>query len=79
MSEAATMKKKMLPPVLVPIEPPFADISAGFSGVFPGSPPDLIGPAPAFYAITFCIFLRFQPRRASFASLIIKTKKKKPK
>jgi len=40
MSEAATMKKKMLPPVLVPTNTLFADISAGFSGVFPGSPPD---------------------------------------
>jgi len=56
MSEAATMKKKMLPPFLVPINnQPFADISAGFSGVFPGSSPDLIGPAPAFYAIASCI------------------------
>jgi len=25
--------------------PPFADNSSGFSGVFPGSPPDPIGPA----------------------------------
>lgn len=39
------MKKKMLPPFLVPIKNPFADNSAGFSGVFPGSLPDLIGPA----------------------------------
>jgi len=68
MNEAAMIKKKMLPPVLVPIEPPFADISTGFSGVFPGSSPDLIGPARASHDIASCIFLSFQPRRASFAS-----------
>ena len=67
MNEAATMKKKMLPPILVPMQP-FADISAGFSGVFPGSSPDLIGPARASHDIASCIFLSFQPRRASFAS-----------
>lgn len=39
------MKKKMLPPFLVPITNPFAYNSAGFSGIFPGSSPDLIGAA----------------------------------
>ena len=61
------IKKKMLPPVLVTIQP-FADISAGFSGIFPGSSPELIGPAPASHDIASCIFLSFQSRRASFAS-----------
>lgn len=40
------MKKKMLPPFLVPInEPLLLTILPGFYGVFPGSPPNPIGPA----------------------------------
>jgi len=69
MNEPAMIKKKMLLPFLVPIEPPFADNSARFSGVFPGSSPDLIGPAPAFYAIASCIFLYFSAALALFCLL----------
>ena len=49
--------------------PPFADISTRFSGVFPGSSPDLIGPAPAFYAIASCIFLYFSAAPGLFCFL----------
>lgn len=48
------MKKKMLLPFLFPINvPPFADNSAGFSGVFPGSSPDLIGPVSSASLASF--------------------------
>jgi len=45
-------KKKSVPSNDI-YKPPFADNFAGFSGIFPGSPPDLIGPASSLFLIPF--------------------------
>jgi len=56
--------------------PPFADISARFSGVFPGSPPDIIGllSSPSLASFHPINLLR---RRASFCFLKKEAKNKK--
>ena len=56
--------------------PPFADSSAGFSGVFPGSSPDLIGPASRASLASFHP-INLLRRRASFCFLKKEAKNKK--
>lgn len=45
-------KKKSVPSNDI-YEPPFADNFARFSGIFPGSPSDLIGPASSLFLTPF--------------------------
>jgi len=57
--------------------PPFADISARFSGVFPGSPPDIIGLLSSPFLSFFFSHVNLLRRRASFCFLKKEAKNKK--